>query len=249
MRLSRFATLLGTTACILVACSSTSVPDSSPDASSPTPDGSSPKADGSSPTPDASTSDAPSGLDVTAHDAPSEATAEGGPEASVFDAEAEAASDASVGPDATDAHAGADATDDATLGACSFPYNIECSWVIYSDPEGGPSSPTWDQASKKLTFHMTISSHVLSGIAWVGGGDGGSTTLPVVPQGNDLVVDLTSILADPSVKQVVITELDLNNQAICEAYVGVGGPGGYHFDITIQRTPPYLISSGCVVNA
>lgn len=73
-----------------------------------------------------------------------EAPAEAGPDASAFDA-AEAASDAHAGPDATDAQASADATDGATLGACGFPYVIECYWVVY-DPEGGPSSPTWDQA-------------------------------------------------------------------------------------------------------
>jgi hypothetical protein len=206
--------------------------------------------DSSSSQPDVAAPDAP----AEASDAPLEASADAPFEAAGDDAPDAVVVGVDSGPDWGDANA--DATDGANLadGACTPPDSFGlCSYVI-SDPDAAAPSPTYEATTHKLTFRMKVGSWTVvsaSATATLNGVDGGmrDATLPVAVQGDNLVIDLTNTLADPSVQAVVVHQLMLVDECNHMVSVATGGSGGTYFNISIQNTPPYLTSSGCGVFA
>jgi hypothetical protein len=226
MRIFRFALLLGSAACAVIACSSTGVPVS--------------------PAPDASASDSSPQSDVAAPDASFEASTDGAPDGEVVAQDAgtdgvttEAATDALILPDR------------ASLpdGACTPPNYDACDSAVYLS-DSGPSSPTWDAATKQLTFRLADTSWIVlagTAIATLTGADGGTSTMDLAVEvtGADLVVDLTSTLADPGVQMVTVTQLLLTDACGALQAAATGGSGGTFFGISIQRTAPVFTNSGC----
>jgi hypothetical protein len=172
-------------------------------------------------------------------DAPFHAPGDGAPDAVGIDAE-------------TDAQAIADARDSANLpdGACTLPDPYALCYEIVSAPDAAPPNPAWDAATSRLTFHLSVGLWIVASAqaaATLTGADGGTrmVTLDLSVQGHDLVLDLTSTLADPSVEVVTINQLVLTDA--CDDPLGTAtmGSGGTYFVITIQRTPPNFTSTGC----
>lgn len=204
---------------------------------------------------DASASDATSSLDVATPnaeasvDAPLHPSRDGAPDAFGIDA------DAAPAPAETDATANADAAamDSANLrdGACTPPDPYALCYEIISAPDdAAPPNPAWDGATNMLTFHLPVGLWIVTSAyaaATFTGADGGTrmVTLELLVQGHDLVLDLTSTLADPSVQVVRITQLVLVDACDDRLQIATGGSGGSWFSITIQRIAPNFTSSGC----
>jgi hypothetical protein len=142
---------------------------------------------------------------------------------------------------------------DVPDGACTPPstddYLSLCRDVVYTS-EAGPSSPTWDSTANKLTFHLTFGAWTVvsaTATAMLTGADGGTRMInpAAVVRGSDVVIDLTSVLADPSVEVVTINQLELDDACTHAIFVSGGGSGGAFFYVTIQRTPPVFSNPGC----
>jgi hypothetical protein len=223
-----------------------------------------------SPSTDASTSTEPPDAPLEARstdgptdalaDAPLEARSTDGPTDAFADAPLEGTSQADASTPGLDALADVlpsiDATDSSFLAAdaCTGqPGDFPC-LGIFSSPDAAAPSPTWDAASSTLTFQVSAGSWTaVSGTATVilFTGDGGtsSTKLPLVVHGAELDVDLASTLADPGVLSVAITQLVLLDACGDSVFAAIGGPGGTYFYVWIGRSPPYLTSTGCAINA